>query len=149
MEVENKLKALGLELPAPSPAPPGRAGAVKVGNILFVGGHTPGQTYVGKLGAGFSVEQGYEGARQACLNCLADVKAVIGDLDRVKRVAKLLCMVNSAPDFGRQPQVANGATDLLRQLYGDAGAHARSAVGMAALPNGACIEIEMIMEVED
>lgn len=149
MEVENKLKAMGLELPAPAPAPPGRAGAVKVGNILFVGGHTPGQMHIGKLGAEITVEQDYEGARQACLNCLSDVKAIIGDLDKVKRVAKLLCMVNSAPDFGQQPLVANGATDLLSQLYGDAGAHARSAVGMAALPNGACIEIEMIMEVED
>jgi enamine deaminase RidA (YjgF/YER057c/UK114 family) len=77
------------------------------------------------------------------------VKAVIGDLDKVKRVAKLLCMVNSAPDFGQHPLVANGATDLLSQLYGEAGAHARSAVGLAALPNGACIEIEMILEVED
>ncbi len=67
----------------------------------------------------------------------------------MKQVAKLLCMINSAPDFGQQPQVANGATDLLRELYGGAGAHARSAVGMAALPNGACIEIEMIMEVDD
>ena len=149
MEVENKLKALGLDLPAAGPPAPGRAGAVKVGNILFVGGHTPGRMHIGKLGAEITVEQGYEAARQACLNCLADVKAVIGDLDKVKRVAKLLCMVNSAPDFGQQPQVANGATDLLSQLYGDAGAHARSAVGLAALPNGACIEIEMIMEVED
>jgi enamine deaminase RidA (YjgF/YER057c/UK114 family) len=77
------------------------------------------------------------------------VKAVLGDLDKVKRVAKLLCMVNSAPDFGQHPLVANGATDLLSQLYGEAGAHARSAVGLAALPNGACIEIEMILEVED
>jgi enamine deaminase RidA (YjgF/YER057c/UK114 family) len=149
MEVEKKLKAMGLELPVPASSPAGRAGAVKVGNILFVGGHTPGQMHAGKLGADITVEQGYEGARQACLNCLSDVKAVIGDLDKVKRVAKLLCMVNSTPDFGRQPQVANGATDLLSQLYGDAGAHARSAVGMSALPNGACIEIEMIMEVED
>ncbi len=149
MEVENKLKAMGLVLPvAPSPAP-GRAGAVKVGNILFVGGHTPGPMHIGKLGAEITVEQGYEAARQACLNGLADVKAVIGDLDKVKQVAKLLCMVNSAPDFGQQPQVANGATDLLSQLYGEAGAHARSAVGMGSLPNGACIEIEMIMEVED
>ena len=95
------------------------------------------------------MERTHDGARQACLNCLADVKAVIGDLDRVKRVAKLLCMINSAPDFGQQPLVANGATDLLSELYGEAGVHARSAVGMAALPNGACIEIEMIMEVED
>ncbi len=149
MEVENKLKAMGLELPATASPPPGRAGAVKVGNILFVGGHTPGPEHRGKLGAEITVEQGYEGARLACLACLADVKAVIGDLDKVKRVAKLLCMVNCTPDFGQQPQVANGATDLLSQLYGDAGAHARSAVGMGSLPNGACIEIEMIMEVED
>ena len=149
MEVENKLKAMGLELPAAAPPPPGRAGAVKVGNILFVGGHTPGQMHIGKLGEEITVEQGYEAARLACLNCLADVKAVIGDLDKVKQVAKLLCMINSTPDFGQQPQVANGATDLLNQLYGDAGAHARSAVGMGSLPNGACIEIEMIMEVED
>ena len=149
MEVENKLKALGLELPAAGSPPAGRAGAVKVGNILFVGGHTPGQMHIGKLGVDITVEKGYEAARQACLNCLSDVKAVIGDLDKVKRVAKLLCMVNSAPDFGQQPQVANGATDLLSQLYGEAGAHARSAVGMAALPNGACIEIEMILEVDD
>ncbi len=149
MEVENKLKAMGLELPATAPPPAGRAGAVQVGNILFVGGHTPGEMHRGKLGVDITVEQGYEGARQACLSCLADVKAIIGDLDKVKRVAKLLCMVNSAPDFGQQPLVANGATDLLSQLYGEAGAHARSAVGMAALPNGACIEIEMILEVED
>ena len=149
MEVENKLKAMGLELPATAPPPAGRAGAVKVGNILFVGGHTPGQEHRGKLGAEITVEQGYEAAKQACLSCLADVKAVVGDLDKVKRVAKLLCMVNCTPEFGQQPQVANGATDLLSQLYGDAGAHARSAVGMGSLPNGACIEIEMIMEVED
>ncbi len=149
MEVENKLKAMGLELPTAATPPPGRAGAVKVGNVLFVGGHTPGQMHRGKLGADITVEQAYDGARQACLNCLADVKAVLGDLDKVKRVAKLLCMINSAPDFGQQPQVANGATDLLSELYGEAGAHARSAVGMAALPNGACIEIEMILEVED
>ncbi len=79
MEVENKLTAMGLELPAAASPPPGRAGAVKVGNILFVGGHTAGQMHRGKLGAEITVEQGYEAARQACLNCLADVKATIGD----------------------------------------------------------------------
>ena len=135
MEIENKLKAMGLELPAAGTPPPGRAGAVRVGNILFVGGPTAGPEQRGQLGADIPVEQGYEGAKSAALSCLADVKAVIGDLDKVKRVAKLLCMVNSAPDFGQQPLVANGATDLLSELYGDAGAHARSAVGMAALPN--------------
>jgi enamine deaminase RidA (YjgF/YER057c/UK114 family) len=149
MDIENKLKEMGLELPAAGTPPPGRAGAVQVGNILFVGGHTTGQEYKGKLGAEITVEQAYEAAKQACLSCLADVKAVIGDLDKVKRVAKLLCMVNCTPDFGQQPAVANGATDLLSQLYGDAGAHARSAVGMSSLPNGTCIEIEMIMEIAD
>ena len=149
MEIENRLKAMGLELPAAGTPPPGRAGAVRGGNILFVGGHTAGPEHRGKLGADITVEQGYEGAKGAALSCLADVKALIGDLDKVKRVAKLLCMVNSAPDFGQQPLVANGATDLLSELYGDAGAHARSAVGMAALPNQACVEIEMILEIED
>ncbi len=149
MEIENKLKAMGLELPTAGTPPPGRAGAVRVGNLLFVGGHTAGQEYRGKLGAEITVEQGYEAAKQACLACLADVKAVIGDLDNVKQVAKLLCMVNCVPDFGQQPLVANGATDLLSELYGDAGAHARSAVGMGSLPNSACIEIEMIMEISD
>jgi len=149
MEVENKLKAMGLELPATGTPPAGRAGAVKVGNILFVGGHTAGAEHKGKLGADISVEKAYEAAKYACLACLADVKAVIGDLDKVTRVAKLLCMVNCTSDFGQQPAVANGATDLLSALYGDSGAHARSAVGMSSLPNGACIEIEMIMEVAE
>ncbi|MEC8856193.1 MAG: RidA family protein, partial [Chloroflexota bacterium] len=119
------------------------------GNILYVGGHTAPQQFRGKLGAEITVEQGYEAAKLACLACLADVKAAIGDLDKVKQVAKLLCMVNCVPDFGQQPLVANGATDLLSELYGDSGAHARSAVGMGSLPNSACIEIEMIMEVTD
>ena len=149
MEIENKLKAMGLELPAAGTPPPGRAGAVRVGNILFVGGHTAPQEFRGKLGAEITVEQGYEAAKLACLACLADVKAAIGDLDKVKQVAKLLCMVNCVPDFGQQPLVANGATDLLSELYGDAGAHARSAVGMGSLPNSACIEIEMILEISD
>lgn len=149
MEIENKLKAMGIELPTAGTPPPGRAGAVRVGNLLFVGGHTPGAEHRGKLGAEIDVDKGYEGAKQACINCLVDVKAVIGDLDKVKRVAKLLCMVNCVPDFGQQPLVANGATDLLFELYGDAGAHARSAVGMGSLPNQACIEIEMILEIED
>ena len=149
MEIENKLKAMGLELPAAGTPAAGRAGAVRIGNILFVGGHTAGPEHRGKLGADVTVEHGYEGAKGAALACLATVKAAIGDLDKVKQVAKLLCMVNSTPDFGQQPLVANGATDLLSELYGDAGAHARSAVGMAALPNQACIEIEMILEIAD
>ena len=153
MEVERKLSEMGLDLPTPNPPPANRAGAVQIGNILFVGGHTPSmpdgtRLHAGKLGREINVDQGYEAAQRAMLNCLADIKVAIGDLDRVKRVAKLLCMVNSAPDFVDQARVANGATELLGKLYGERGTHARSAVGMGALPGGACIEIEMILEVE-
>ena len=102
----------------------------------------------GRLGQDITIEQGYEAARQAAVNCLSAIKATIGDLDKVKRVVKLLVMVNSAPDFGNQPKVANGASDLLIELYGDKGRHARSAVGMNSLPNINCVEIEMIVEVE-
>jgi enamine deaminase RidA (YjgF/YER057c/UK114 family) len=153
LEVEKKLAAMGLELRTPPAAPAGRAHAVRTGNLLFVGGHGPnlpggGTLHPGKLGREVTVEQGYESAQRAMLNCLSAVKAEVGDLDKVKRVVKLLCMVNSAPDFGDQPKVANGATDLLAKLYGRRGAHARSAVGMGGLPGGMCIEIEMVLEVE-
>ena len=153
MGAEQKLEELGLKLSTPSAPPPGRANAVRTGNLLFVGGHGPnvpgGEALnSGKLGQGVTVEQGYAAAQQAMLNCLSAVKAELGDLDKVSRVVKLLCMVNSAPDFGDQPKVANGATDLLAKIYGDRGGHARSAVGMGGLPNGICIEIEMIVEVE-
>jgi len=94
------------------------------------------------------VETGYRAARLVMLNCLASLKEAIGDLDRVKRVVKLLGMVNSAPDFAEQPQVMNGASDLLVQVFGERGRHARSAVGMAGLPSGVAVEIEMIVEVE-
>ena len=94
-----------------------------------------------------SIEEGYEAAKYTALNLLGSLKEQIGDLDRVSRVVKLLCMVNCAPDFGQQPAVANGASDFLVEVFGDKGRHARSAVGMAALPNNVCIEIEMIVEV--
>ena len=155
MEIEKKLSAMGLELP-PTPAPGGNyVRWVRTGNLLFVAGHLPllpdgSSVNPGKLGRDITVEQGYESAQRTMLNCLASVKeALDGDLDRVTRVVKLLCMVNSAPDFNDQPKVANGASDLLVNLYGDRGRHARSAVGMGALPGGVCIEIEMIVEVAD
>ena len=154
MEVEKKLAELGLELP-PTPAPIANfVTAVRTGNLLFVAGHVPRMadgTFLntGKLGREVTIEQGYESARLAALNCLASIKASLGDLDKVKRVVKLLCMVNGTPDFADQPKVANGASDLLVELYGDQGRHARSAVGMGSLPSNVCIEIEMIVEVED
>ncbi len=156
MEIENKLAEMGLELPTPTVPPAHRSSAVRTGNLVFVGGHVPrmpdgGMLHPGKLGQDVTVEQGYEAAQRVMLNCLGSLKGEIGDLDKVTRVVKLLCMVNSAPGFGDQPRVANGATDLLGNLYGDRGRHARSAVGLekGTGQNSACIEIEMIVEIQD
>ncbi len=156
MEIENKLAEMGLELPTPTVPPAHRSSAVRTGNLVFVGGHVPrmpdsSMLHPGKLGQDVTVEQGYEAAQRVMLNCLGSLKGEIGDLDKVTRVVKLLCMVNSAPGFGDQPRVANGATDLLGNLYGDRGRHARSAVGLekGTGQNSACIEIEMIVEIQD
>ena len=156
MEIENKLAEMGLELPTPTVPAAHRSSAVRTGNLVFVGGHVPrmpdgGMLHPGKLGQDVTVEQGYEAAQRVMLNCLGSLKGEIGDLDKVTRVVKLLCMVNSAPGFGDQPRVANGATDLLGNLYGDRGRHARSAVGLekGTGQNSACIEIEMIVEIQD
>ena len=154
-EIENKLKEMGLELPPPRP--PGAGNIipfVRTGNLVFLSGTGPGLPgggllHTGKLGADLTVEQGYDCARQTMLNLLTNLKGAIGDLDKVSHIVKLLCMVNSAPDFTGPPLVANGASDLLIELYGDRGRHARSAVGMATLPGGMPIEIEMIVEVND
>ncbi|MBI3966678.1 MAG: RidA family protein [Chloroflexi bacterium] len=152
MGVEDKLRELGLTLPQPPPAVANYVGAVKVGNLLFVSGHGPVRdgkmASRGKVGKDLTLEQGYEAAELVALNCLASAKAAIGSLDRVKRVVKLLGMVNSAEGFVDQPKVINGASDLLVKIFGDAGRHARSAVGLYELPFGIPVEIELILEVE-
>jgi len=150
--IEQRLRTLGLELP-PLQAPVANyVRTVRTGNLVFVAGHLPVKdgeiVYRGKVGRDLDVGAGYEAARLVMLNCLAALKEELGSLDRVRRVVKLLGMVNSAPDFTDQPKVINGASDLLVQLYGERGRHARSAVGMSALPLGASVEIEMIVEVE-
>jgi enamine deaminase RidA (YjgF/YER057c/UK114 family) len=152
MKIEEKLTQMGLTLPTPA-APAGNyVGAVRVGNLLFVSGHGPrrqGEAYItGKVGRDLTTEQAYEAAKVVMLNCLASVKREIDDLDRVKRIVKLLGMVNCTEDFTEQPKVINGASDLLVALYGEAGRHARSAVGMQQLPMSIPVEIEMIIEVE-
>ncbi len=151
MDIEKKLKELGISLPAPPKPLANYVPAVRAGNLLFVSGHGPyndGKTMVsGKLGKELTIEEGYKTARNVALNCLASVQATLGDLNKVKRVVKLLGMVNCTEDFKDQPKVINGASDLLVEVFGDAGRHARSAVGMQSLPNGIPVEIEMVLEV--
>ncbi len=153
MQVEDKLARMGLVLPPPAPPAGNYIGAVLVGNLLFVSGHGPrcaDQSYItGKVGRDLTTEQAYNAAKVVMLNCLASVKREIGDLDRVKRIVKLLGMVNCTADFTEHPQVINGASDLLLDLYGEAGRHARSAVGMQQLPMNIAVEVEMIVEIEE
>ena len=153
-KVEDKLNQLGIKLPDAPPPVASYVPFVRTGNLLFLAGLGPadrpdGTSPTGKLGQDLTVEEGYEAARLTGINQLARLKGAIGDLDKVKQFVKLLSMVNSAPDFGDQPAVANGCSDLLVEVFGDKGKHARSAVGMAALPDQIPIEIEMIVEVED
>ncbi len=153
MIVEQKLAEMGLTLPPPSQPVGSYIGAVQVGNLLFVSGHGPrrsGDVIVsGKVGRDLTVEQAYETAKSVAVNLLGTVKQTLGDLDRVERIVKLLGMVNVAEGFNQTPAVINGASDLLIALYGENGRHARSAVGMAALPNDIPVEIEMIVQVRE
>ena len=153
MTPEQRLAELGHELPEPNPPVANYVGAVRVGNLVFVSGHGPyregsGYVFKGKLGREVDVATGQKAAELTIVNLLASLKAEIGELDRVKRVVKLLVMVNSEPDFGEQPKVANGASDLLVEIFGpERGPHARSAVGMGALPFAIPVEIEGIFEI--
>lgn len=154
MGAEARLKELGIALPPPATPVANYVGAVRVGNLLFLSGHGPLRTdgkpmARGKVGRELDVEQGYQVAREVGLSLLATTRAQLGSLDRVKRVVKVLGMVNSADGFGDQPKVINGFSDLMVQVFGEAtGKHARSAVGMAGLPMGIPVEIEMVLEVE-
>ena len=153
MQIETRLKEMGLDLPAPGKPMANYVTAVRTGNLVFLSGHGPvlenGNLITGKVGADLTLEEGYKAARQVALVLLASLKSEIGDLDKVRRVVKLLGMVNCAPDFVDQPKVVNGASDLLVELFGEKGKHARSAVGMNALPSNIAVEIEMIAEIED
>lgn len=153
MRVEAKLAELGLRLPTDRRPMGNYVGAVRMGRLVYVSGNGPrlpeGGSVTGKVGRDLTVEQGYEAAKLAMLSCLGALQAEIGDLDRVTRVVKLLGMVNCTEDFGDQPKVINGGSDLLVELYGDTGRHARSAVGMQSLPAGIAVEIEMIVEVAE
>src|SRR5215470_15589565 len=151
MSAEARLKEKNITLPKPTSPMANYVGAVRTGNLLFVSGHGPvrdGKAVTqGKVGKDLSVEQGYQVAREVGLSLLATVRANLGSLDKVRRVVKVLGMVNSAEGFGDQPKVINGFSDLMVEVFGDSGRHARSAVGMAGLPMGIPVEIEMILEI--
>lgn len=151
MSVEQRLKELGIELPVPAAAVANYVPFVVSGNLVFVSGQLPLENgkpaVLGKLGAEVSVEDGARAARLCALGLLAQVKAAVGDLDKVKRVVRLTAFVASTPDFTDQPKVVNGASDLMVQVLGDAGRHARVAVGAPSLPLNVAVEIDGIFEI--
>jgi enamine deaminase RidA (YjgF/YER057c/UK114 family) len=153
MGAEARLAELRLELPpAPKPVATYHT-AVRYGGLLFVSGHGPlrpdGSMHVGKLGADLDVTGGQVAARQTGLAILATLRSHLGSLDKVARLVKVFGMVNSTPEFGEQPKVINGFSDLMVEVFGEPGRGARSAVGMGALPGGIAVEIEAIFEVND
>ena len=153
MKVEKRLKKLGIELAKPTAPVGSYVNAVRTGNLLYLAGKGPGlpgkPLPTGKVGRDMTVEQAYGHARETGLSLIAVMKAELGDLDRVKQIVKVLGMVNAVPEFGQQPEVINGCSDLFVEVFGERGRHARSAVGMASLPRGIPVEVEVIVEIED
>ncbi|MBV9231497.1 MAG: RidA family protein [Chloroflexi bacterium] len=152
MSFEARVKELGLTIPETPKPVANYVPAVQTGNLIFASGQTPTEngrlTIKGKLGRDVSIEQGQQAARLALLNCLAEVRGLTGTLDVITRVVKLNGYVASAEGFGSQPQVVNGASLLLEEIFGTAGKHARAAIGVAELPAGAPVELELIVEVQ-
>ncbi|HMM19468.1 MAG TPA: RidA family protein [Selenomonadales bacterium] len=153
MSVESKLAQMGLSLPAaPKPVATYVPAVLTSDGYVYTSGQIPlasGELkYKGKVGKDLDEAQGYEAAKVCVLNCLSVVKAEIGDLDRIERIVKVVGFVNSAPGFSQQPKVVNGASDLLGEVFGEKGRHARSAVGVCELPLDAACEVEMVVKVK-
>ena len=148
---ETKLAELGIELPQASTPVANYVNAVRTGNLIFLAGKGPrkpeGGNVTGKLGADLTIEEGYEAARLAGIAQLSVLKAELGNLNRVKQVVKVKGMVNAVPDFTDHPKVVNGYSDLMVEVFGERGKHARAAVGMGSLPSNIAVEIEMVVEV--
>jgi enamine deaminase RidA (YjgF/YER057c/UK114 family) len=152
MSPYDRLQTLGITLPEPVPPAAAFVPFVRSGNLLFVSGHIArkaGKSWRGRLGADVSTEEGREAARGVAIDLVATLQAATGDLRHVVRIVKLLVLVNSDQSFTDQPRVADGASTLLADVFGPAGSHARSAIGVAQLPLGSCVEIELIAEVVD
>ncbi|HVO24081.1 MAG TPA: RidA family protein [Candidatus Margulisiibacteriota bacterium] len=149
--IDARLAALGIELPPVSKPVANYLGCKRVGDLLYVGGHGPVSAkgvVRGKVGGTISAEEARDAARATALSMLATVRAELGSLDRVRQIVKVFGMVNCAPGFNRTPEVIDGCSDVLVAIFGDAGRHTRSAVGMAELPFDICVEIEMVVQVE-
>jgi len=153
-EAENNLSNLGITLPESPAAVANYVPVVRTGNLIYLSGVGPakksdGSEFKGKLGSDLNVEEGYDAARHTAINIIARLKGYLGDLDRVDQIVKVLSMVNSDPNFVDPPAVTNGCSDLLVEVFGEKGKHARSAVGVATLPGGMPIEIEVIVQISD
>jgi len=152
-DAETRIKEKGLVLPAAGKPVANYVNAVRVGNLLYLAGKGPtkpdGSNITGKIGKDLTIEQGYDAARLTAINHLAVLKAELGSLNKVKRIVKVLGMVNCTEDFKDQPKVINGYSDLMVEIFGEKGKHARSAVGMYALPLNIAVEVEVIVEVEE
>jgi enamine deaminase RidA (YjgF/YER057c/UK114 family) len=150
MSVQDKLKELGISLPPVSTPAAAYVPFVRTGNLVFLSGHIAkkdGKAWVGQFGKNMTTEQGKAAARAIAVDLMGTLQAAVGDLEKVKRIVKVMSLVNSTPDFTEQHLVTNGASELFGQVFGDKGAHARSAFGVAQIPMGACVEIELIAEV--
>lgn len=151
MNPNQKLAALGITLPPVSAPAAAYVPYVRSGNLLFLSGHIArrdGKPWVGKLGDGLDTDTGRQAARAVAIDLMATLQAAVGDLSKVRRIVKVMSLVNSAPGYTEQHLVTNGCSELLGEVFGDRGAHARSAFGVAQIPLGACVEIELIAEVE-
>jgi len=150
---EARVRELGIQIPTLPPPVAIYVPAVRTGDLVFASGQTPTVDGVlqvqGKLGGEVSIEQGQQAARLAALNCVAEVRGLLGSLDRVARIVRLTGFVASATGFAQQPAVVNGASQLIEEIFGEAGRHARSAIGVAELPGGAPVEIELIVEARE
>ena len=152
MPVYEKLNALKIQLPEVTPPVAAFLPFVRVGSLVFVSGHIAkknGTPWVGQLGVNVTTEQGKQAAREVAIDLIGTLNAAVGDLNRIRRIVKLLVLVNSSPAFTDQHLVANGASELLVEVFGDCGDHARAAFGVAQVPFGSCVEIDLIAEVDD
>ena len=150
MSIYDKLKELGISLPPVAKPAAAYVPFVQTGNLVFISGHTAkkeGKPWVGQLGKNMNTEEGKAAARSIAVDLMGTLHAAVGDLNRIKRIVKVMSLVNSTADFTEQHLVTNGASELIGQVFGDKGAHARSAFGVAQIPQGACVEIELIAEV--